>query len=98
MCPSCPAEGEVRRCWARSAALCARLPAWYSASASGESTSPSVGCEGTSGSASATPKRLASTEPSALTFISPKPGSASRFALSSSVVVASVHTRAASPS
>ena len=45
----------------RSAALCARLPAWYSASASGESTSPSVGCDGTSGSASATPKRLAST-------------------------------------
>ena len=96
--PMLPSGGGSQACWARSAALCARLPAWYSASASGESTSPSVGCEGTSGSASSTPKRLASTEPSALTFISPKPGSASRFALSSSVEVASVHTRAASPS
>ena len=32
---------------ARLAALAARLPAWYSASASAESTSPSVGCVGT---------------------------------------------------
>ena len=42
-----------------------------------ESTSPSVGCGGTSSCAAATPKRLASTEPSALTFISPNPGSPS---------------------
>src|SRR3954447_23311886 len=40
---------------ARIAALCARLPAWYSASASAESTSPSVGWPGASGSAVATP-------------------------------------------
>ena len=83
---------------ARIAALWARLPAWYSASASGESTSPSVGCPGTSGSASATPKRRASTAAVETTFICPNPGSASRFARSSSGVLASVHTRAASPS
>src|SRR5215211_429312 len=40
---------------ARAAALAARLPAWYSASAAGESTSPSVGWAGISGSASSTP-------------------------------------------
>src|SRR5215207_1230530 len=57
---------------ARFAALAARLPAWYVASASGESTSPSVGCAGTSGSASSTSKRRARTAPSDLTFISPK--------------------------
>ena len=40
---------------ARSEALYARFAAWYSASASGESTSPSIAWSGTSGSAIAFP-------------------------------------------
>ena len=40
---------------ARSFALCSRFAAWYACSDSGESTSPSVGCGGTSGCATATP-------------------------------------------
>ena len=43
----------------------------------GESTSPSVGCDGVKlYGATSTPNRFASTAESALTFISPKPGSA----------------------
>ena len=61
--------GSVARAWrgaatdqplaALSSAFCARLPAWYAASASAESTSPSVGCVGITasrpGSSSAQP-------------------------------------------
>ena len=40
---------------ARIFALCSRFAAWYACSDSGESTSPSVGCGGARGAATATP-------------------------------------------
>ena len=57
-------------------ALCAFLAAWYSASAAGESTSPSVGWGGTSRRRGDARNASRARRPSELTFICPKPGSA----------------------
>jgi hypothetical protein len=46
---------DLDQVFARSEALYARFFSWYSASASGESTSPSVGCVGATSAAAATP-------------------------------------------
>src|SRR5579884_89828 len=86
-----------QRAAVRCFALYSRFQPWYSASFSGESTTPSVGWFGTSGSAFFTPKRLASTAPSDLIFISPKPGSAAIRPRRSSPSRASRHNRDASP-
>ena len=56
---------------ARSAALCARFAAWYSARSSGELIFPRHGCSGTSACAASTPKWSASTEPKPVIFIFP---------------------------
>ena len=48
-------RADLDQVFARSEALYARFFAWYSASASGESTSPSVGCVGATSAAAATP-------------------------------------------
>ena len=64
---------------ARSAAFLARLPAWYCASDSGQSTSASVGWVGATSSqpGGLMPRRLPRMAISVLAFISPMPGSAS---------------------
>ena len=66
-------DAAARRSWRRLASPpCGRASSPGSRAApAGESTSPSVGCVGTSGFATSTPKRFASTEPSAITFIGP---------------------------
>jgi hypothetical protein len=46
---------DLDQVFARSDALYARFFSWYSASASGESTSPRVGCVGATSAAAATP-------------------------------------------
>ncbi len=72
-----PSPRVTRSCAAaRSAALCARFAAWYSASASGESILPRQGCSGTSSCAASTPNWSASTDPRPVIFIAPKPGRA----------------------
>ena len=82
---------------ARSAALCARLAAWYSARSSGELILPRHGYSGTSSCAASTPKWSASTEPNPVIFILPKPGRAPIRFRRSAASAASVQTRSASP-
>src|SRR4029450_2833247 len=88
--------GVAHAC-ARILALCSRFAAWYRSSASAESTSPSVGWFGTRSCAAGTPKRFASTAPSEVVFISPKPGRAPLRARSASPPPPSAQPRAACP-
>src|SRR5215208_267522 len=91
-------KAQTRSPLARISALCARLPAWYCASASGESTSPRVGCFGITSAMPGreTPYRLPRTARIDFAFIGPIPGSSSRRASRSRPSFASRQTFEAS--